>query len=84
MFSPQIPSSQPGRPGIVDVAIRTTRRELDSRSADGVHVRLLWHPDDGHVSVEVHDNKTCETFELHVCDNELALDVFHHPFAYAA
>ena len=84
MLSPHRPSSQPGTPGVDHTATRTVPRELDSRSADGVQVRLLWHPDDGHVSVEVHDNKTCETFELHVCDNELALDVFHHPFAYAA
>ena len=84
MLSPHCPSCAPGTAGVDHTAVRTVPRELDSRSADGVHVRPLWHPDDGHVSVEVHDNKTCETFELHVCDNELALDVFHHPFAYAA
>jgi hypothetical protein len=85
MLSPHSPSSQPGRPGVDHhTAIRTVPRELDSRSADGVQVRLLWHPDDGHLSVEVHDNTTRETFELHVCDGDRALDVFHHPFAYAA
>ena len=64
MFSPQIPSSQPGRPGIGNVAIRTTRRELDSRSADGIQVQLLWHPLDGHVSVAVNNSETGEEFEL--------------------
>ena len=32
-----------------------TTRELDSRSSDGIYVRLLWHLDDGHVSVAVSD-----------------------------
>ena len=64
MLSRQNPLSQPGRPGAASAAIRTTPRELESRSADGVHVCLLWHPNDGHVSVEVHDTKTRETFEL--------------------
>ena len=61
----------------------TRPRELDSRSADGLRVRLLWHPSDGHASVEIHDAKTREAFELRVRDGDRALDVFHHPFAYA-
>jgi hypothetical protein len=59
-------------------------RELDSRSCNGIHVRLLWHPRDGHVSVAVNDTKGGETFELTVCDDDRAFDVFHHPYAYAA
>jgi hypothetical protein len=59
-------------------------RELDSRTNDGIHVRLLWHPDDGRVSVAVHDTKTGEAFELPVPDESRALDVFHHPYAHAA
>ena len=58
-------------------------RELDSRTGDGIEVRLLWHPDDGHVSVAVNDTKTGEVFELPVGDRESAVEVFHHPFAYA-
>lgn len=58
-------------------------RELDSRSSDGIYVRLLWHPDDGHVSVAVNDAKTGEAFEVMVPDGERALDVFHHPYVYA-
>jgi hypothetical protein len=59
-------------------------RELDSRISDGIHVRLLWHADNGRVSITVDDAKTGEAFELLVRDGERALDVFHHPFAYAA
>ena len=59
-------------------------RELDSRTSDGIHVRLLWHPDDARVSVAVHDTKTGDAFELPVPDGSRALDVFHHPYAYAA
>lgn len=38
----------------------TTLRELDSREADGLEVRLLWHPEDGRVAVAVADPKTGE------------------------
>jgi hypothetical protein len=59
-------------------------RELDARTGDGIHVRLLWHPEDDHLSVTVNDTKTGETFELPIHPGEPPLDVFHHPFAYAA
>lgn len=59
-------------------------RELDSRLSDGIRVRLLWHPADGHVSVAVDDSKTGEGFELTVADGDRAVDVYHHPYAYAA
>jgi hypothetical protein len=36
------------------------------------------------VSVALHDGKTGEGFEVEVGPGERALDVFHHPFAYAA
>ena len=62
----------------------TPARELDSRINDGIHVRLLWNPADGHISVAVNDTKTGDTFELRVGDNDRALDVFRHPYAYAA
>jgi hypothetical protein len=52
--------------------------------SDGLCVSLLWHPDDGHVSVVVEDTKIGEMFELPVDDGDRALDVFHHPYAYAA
>ena len=59
-------------------------RELDARNSDGIQVRLLWHPEDGHVSVAVNDTKTGEAFDLPVHDGQPALDVFQHPYAYAA
>jgi hypothetical protein len=67
-----------------DSRIAAAPRELDSRISDGIHMQLLWHPLDGHVSVAVNDTKTGETFELEVRHGDRALDVFHHPYAYAA
>jgi hypothetical protein len=60
------------------------RRELDSRTSDGIHVRLLWDPRDSRVSVAVDDTKAGDAFEPPVRDGERALDVFHHPYTYAA
>jgi hypothetical protein len=59
-------------------------RELDSRINDGIRVQLLWHPHDGHLSVAVNDAKTANVFELEVRPGQRPLDVFHHPYAYAA
>jgi hypothetical protein len=56
-------------------------RELDSRSGDGLEVRLLWNAQTDQVSVLVEDSKTEEAFELEV-DPADALTAFHHPFAY--
>jgi len=58
--------------------------ELDSRINDGIHVRLFCHRTDGHVSVAVDDTKTGETFDVPVGAGDRALDVFHHPYAYAS
>jgi hypothetical protein len=68
----------------LEVASPATVQELDSRRSDGVHVRLLWDQRDERVSVAVEDAKTGDQFELIVCEGERALDVFHHPYAYAA
>jgi hypothetical protein len=59
-------------------------RELDHRSNDGIVVRLLWSPRDDHVVVTVDDARTGERFEVHVEDGDSPLDVFRHPYAYAA
>jgi hypothetical protein len=61
-----------------------TTRELDRRTGDGIEVRLLWCQNDGHVTVAVTDTKTGEAFELPVREGERALEVFDHPYAYAA
>ena len=59
-------------------------RELDSRIVDGLHVRLLWSADDQRLAVTVTDTKTGEGFVVDVHEGERPMDVFHHPFAYAA
>jgi hypothetical protein len=61
----------------------TLTRELDHRESDGIEVRLLWRPHDDAALVAVSDSRTGESFALEVRDGERALDVFHHPFAYA-
>jgi hypothetical protein len=59
-------------------------RELDSRTGDGIQVRLLWDPRDNRVAVAVEDTKTGRAFEIAIDPGQRALDVFHHPYAYAA
>ena len=59
-------------------------RELDRRTSDRIDVRLLWREHDNRALVAVADDKTGERFTVEVRDGERALDVFHHPFAYAA
>ncbi len=68
---------------MTDPCTRITR-ELDRRTGDGIEVRLLWSQHDGHVTVAVTDTRTGEMFELPVREGDRALDVFHHPYAYAA
>jgi hypothetical protein len=60
-----------------------TLRELDHRISDGIDVRLLWRPADDRALVAVEDSKTGEAFTLEVGADQRALDVFHHPYAYA-
>jgi hypothetical protein len=61
-----------------------TIRELDARSNDGIRVRLLWRQGDGRLWVDVVDTKAGNAFSLDVHDGERPLDVFQHPYAYAA
>ena len=84
MVYPLVQYVGPAYPAQPHVTRSTMPRELDTRAGDGIYVRLLWHPDDGHVSVAVNDTKIGETFDLFIHDGESALDVFHHPYAYAA
>ena len=58
-------------------------RELAARESDGIHVLLLWHPDENGLTVSVEDARAGDRFELAVAP-ERALDAFYHPFAYAA
>lgn len=61
----------------------TIPRELDSRSGDGLDVRLLWNAGDGAVTITVADARTEEFFVIPVAPTD-ALEAFHHPFSYAA
>ena len=67
------------------MSTRTTAelRELDQRVSDGIDVRLLWRPSDDRTLVSVSDAKTGEAFTIEVGAGQRALDVFHHPYAYA-
>jgi hypothetical protein len=58
-------------------------RELSFREGDGIQVRLLWSPATDALSVSVTDIRTGESFEVDAPPAK-ALDVFEHPFAYAA
>lgn len=59
-------------------------QELASRTGDGLHVRLLWSVVERRTWVAVIDLKRDELVNVEVSDGESPLDVFHHPFAYAA
>jgi hypothetical protein len=58
-------------------------QELAFRTNDGLAVSLLWHRVDDRLSVVVTDQKGGDSFELGA-QRDNALDVFYHPFAYAA
>ena len=58
-------------------------RELAVRDSDGIHVLLLWHPDENALTVSVEDTRLGDRFQLAVAPDR-ALDAFYHPFAYAA
>jgi hypothetical protein len=57
--------------------------ELAHRENDGVEVTLLWNERDHTLTVSVLDARTGEFFELDA-PRESALDVFYHPYWYAA
>lgn len=59
------------------------KRELAYREADGLAVSLLWDPADNALTVTVFDGHTGEALEVPVEDAS-PLEVFQHPFAYAA
>lgn len=58
-------------------------RELAYRESEGIEVSLLWDPADNSVSVFVSDTRAGGAFELAV-EGESPLEVFNHPYAYAA
>jgi hypothetical protein len=59
------------------------QKELSYRENDGIAVTLLWHSGTNRLSVVVHDSRNGDRFEL-PARAENALEVFEHPYAYAA
>jgi hypothetical protein len=74
-----------GNPSSCDGAHMTdmTLTELHHRSADGIEVSLLWSRVTNALTVAVEDSRAGTSFEI-PAPAENALDVFEHPFAYAA
>ena len=58
--------------------------ELSSRSANGIDVALIWQHHDNTAVVVVVDQRSGENLVLDVGDDDNALDIFNHPYAYAA
>jgi hypothetical protein len=57
---------------------------LASRENAGIRVRLLWAADTNAVTVLVLDGSSDDQFELLVESETNPLDVYEHPYAYAA
>jgi hypothetical protein len=57
--------------------------ELAHRTSNGLHVSLLWSRSTGRLVVTVDDSRTEESFTVDAPSHR-ALDVYHHPFAYAS
>jgi hypothetical protein len=63
---------------------RTTHiEELASRESAGIKVSVFWSREGNTLSVVVRDNRTGEEFSL-APDPAEVMDVYRHPFAYAA
>ena len=58
-------------------------KELAHRENDGIAVTLYWHSETDRLSVVVHNWRSGDWFELKAAAGN-ALDVFEHPYAYAA
>jgi len=61
----------------------TTLTELHHRSADGIEVSLLWSRVTNALTVAVEDSRSGISFEV-PAPADKALEVFEHPYAYAA
>jgi hypothetical protein len=60
-----------------------TFTELAQRAGDGIVVSLMWSRADNVLRVSIANTQTGEEFELEAYP-ENALEIFYHPFAYAA
>jgi hypothetical protein len=63
-------------------AFESERRELARRSSAEIDVTLYWHPTLDELIVCVWDERQGAYFEIRP-PRYLALDVYHHPYAYA-
>ena len=63
--------------------IRTRIRELAERTSNGTRIRLYWRQGTHELWVELWERELDVTIEI-TADPEHALEVFHHPYAYAA
>ncbi len=61
---------------------RAALNELAYRNQDGLEVTLFWDARSNEVSIDVVDQRHQSGFRLPVA-RHLALDAFHHPYAYA-
>jgi hypothetical protein len=68
-----------GSQDVLDAALE----ELAYRENNGIEITLFWDRTGGSFSVFVVDTRRDERFELDVAGHE-AMEVFHHPYAYAA
>lgn len=68
----------------MSIAAPISIRELDSRLSGGVQVRLLWDQSDSRVWVSVLHTRNGHLFDVEIRKGERPVDVFNHPFAYAA
>ena len=57
--------------------------ELAQRETDGITVTLFWNRENDRLTVTVRDLHTGAALDLNA-KRQNALDVFHHPYAYAA
>ncbi len=61
-----------------------TPKELVSRHSGTTEVALLWSRRRHRAAIAVFDEATGDYFELPVCEQDDPLELFNHPFAYAA
>jgi hypothetical protein len=69
--------------GATMAATQDDFRELAYRATDGIEVVLFWHEPTNTLTVTVSDECSGAYFEL-AAEPDQALDVFKHPYAYAA
>ena len=61
-----------------------TTEELAHRTCDGFDVFLVWDRVEDALRVVVVDSRSGDSFELPAREGKQALELFYHPFAYAA